>query len=117
MEPVEPGQRSPDNPTIPPLQLLRHVGLDQKEDGFPTELSGGEQQRVAIARALANDPTVLLADEPTGSLDTTTRDTIPDLLSELHEEGMTLVVATHDAEVASRAQCVVELSDGRLRNA
>ncbi len=94
--------------------LLERVGLGDKMSAFPTELSGGEQQRVAIARALANRPSVLLADEPTGNLDTITRDAILDLLSELHEAGATLVVATHDAEVAKRAQRVIELCDGRL---
>lgn len=94
--------------------LLEFVGLGGRAGHRPPQLSGGEQQRVAIARALANRPAVILADEPTGELDQTTGVRILDLFARLHVDGTTLVTVTHDAEVASRAQRVVEMSDGRI---
>ena len=97
------------------LHLLERVGLSNRVDHRPTELSGGEQQRVAIARALMNKPDLLLADEPTGNLDRMTGDGIIDLLCELREESrMTLIIATHDARVAARAPRVLELVDGKI---
>jgi putative ABC transport system ATP-binding protein len=98
------------------LGLLDSVGLAARADHVPTKLSGGEQQRVAIARALANDPHVLLADEPTGNLDSTTGAEIIDLLLSLSgdEQRRTVVVVTHDADVAGRAQRVIRMQDGRL---
>jgi putative ABC transport system ATP-binding protein len=98
------------------LGLLESVGLAERADHIPGKLSGGEQQRVAIARALANDPHVLLADEPTGNLDSTTGAEIMDLLLSLSgdEKRRTVVVVTHDAEVAARAERIVRMRDGRI---
>jgi putative ABC transport system ATP-binding protein len=104
--------------TVPPpgigLALLEKVGLADRRDHFPTEMSGGEQQRVAIARALIMHPSLLLADEPTGNLDSATGDQILDLFAQLHADGLTVVLITHDPRVASRAQRVIALRDGRL---
>ena len=95
--------------------LLGKVGLGARMDHRPSELSGGEQQRVAIARALMNEPEVVLADEPTGNLDSNTEAGIIDLLRKLHQErNLTLLVATHDEIVATAAQRVEHLVDGRL---
>jgi putative ABC transport system ATP-binding protein len=97
------------------MELLERVGLAPRADHLPSQLSGGEQQRVAIARALANGPDVLLADEPTGNLDTATGDAIVALLYRLWEEtGLTVVLVTHDAAVAGTAPRVVRLADGRI---
>ena len=95
--------------------LLDSVGLSDRMDHRPSELSGGEQQRVAIARALMNEPEIVLADEPTGNLDTGTESEIIDLLKHLHaDRQLTLLVATHDQTVARAAQRVVHLKDGRV---
>jgi len=95
--------------------LLSSVGLADRADHLPSELSGGEQQRVAIARALANEPRVLLADEPTGNLDTRTGEDIVDLLVDLVQaRGLTVVLITHDPAIAGRAPRVVRMADGRL---
>ena len=95
--------------------LLESVGLGARGDHLPNALSGGEQQRVAIARALANDPDVLLADEPTGNLDSTTGDEIMSVLKELNRErNQTIVVITHDASVAAAAPRTVRLRDGSI---
>ena len=96
-------------------ELLASVGLADRMDHRPSELSGGEQQRVAIARALMNEPEVVLADEPTGNLDSNTEAEIIDLLNKLHQErNLTLLVATHDEVVAAAAQRVEHLIDGKL---
>jgi putative ABC transport system ATP-binding protein len=95
--------------------LLALVGLEGRERNRPPELSGGERQRVAIARALANEPPILLADEPTGSLDSEAGSHVLDLLDRLRRErGLTIVLVTHDAQVAARADRVVRMLDGRL---
>jgi ABC-type lipoprotein export system ATPase subunit len=97
-------------------ELLSRVGLGHRLDHRPTELSGGEQQRVAIARALINEPSLILADEPTGNLDSHTGEEIIELLCALRAERQaTLIVATHDLKVATRAPAVIELVDGQVR--
>ena len=94
--------------------LLDAVGVAHRAHHLPAELSGGEQQRVAIARALANDPAILLADEPTGNLDTRTGAHILALLARLHAEGRTLVLVTHDDTLAQQAERIVRVHDGRI---
>ncbi len=95
--------------------LLSEVGLGQRRHHYPSQLSGGEQQRVAIARALANDPAILLADEPTGNLDSTTGHQVIDLLLEVNRNRQTTVVlVTHDPELAGRADVTISLRDGRV---
>ena len=95
-------------------QLLTRVGLGERMDHKPTELSGGQMQRVAIARALAMQPDVVLADEPTGNLDSSAGGDIMELFTELWKQGSTLVVITHDLSLARRAGRVVEIHDGRI---
>lgn len=95
-------------------QLLDLVGIADQADKLPAMLSGGEQQRAAIARALANDPPLLVADEPTGSLDSRTADAVLELFAELVNQGRTLLVVTHDEELAQRADRVVRLADGAV---
>jgi putative ABC transport system ATP-binding protein len=95
--------------------LLAAVGMDHRANHLPSKLSVGERQRVAVARALANDPKLLLADEPTGNLDSHTADEVLELFKKLHQErGMTLIVVTHSEEVASRAQRIIRVRDGRI---
>jgi ABC-type lipoprotein export system ATPase subunit len=99
------------------MELLNLVGLGQRMTHKPSELSGGEMQRVAVARALVNNPRLLLADEPTGNLDTVTRDGIFNLLLALNRDsGLTLVVATHDLSLESRFTRVIRLEDGAIKN-
>ncbi len=95
-------------------RVLAAVGLQGREDHHPSQLSGGQQQRVAIARALINGPEVLLADEPTGNLDTKTANSVVELFDELVQGGKSVVVVTHDAELASRARRTLRLADGRV---
>jgi putative ABC transport system ATP-binding protein len=98
-------------------ELLNQIGLSEKADHLPDELSGGQQQRVGIARALANDPLILLADEPTGNLDSATSAEIINILIKLtHDQGLTLVMVTHDPEVADQADRKLILRDGQLVN-
>ena len=98
------------------LELLAAVGLESRERSLPSRLSGGQQQRVAIARALINHPGLLLADEPTGNLDSRTGSDIIDLLLRLRDElGMTILIATHDANIASRCDHVIQLLDGQIQ--
>ena len=95
-------------------ELLDYVGLSERADHRATELSGGEMQRVAVARALANRPALLLADEPTGELDLTTGRQVLDLFRRLNQDGMTIVVVTHDEHLAAEASRTIHLLDGRL---
>ena len=92
---------------------LSRVGLAQRLENKPNQLSGGQQQRVAIARAIINRPSLLLADEPTGALDTTTTAEVLELFDELHQQGITLVMVTHEDDVAARAQRIARFQDGR----
>ena len=93
---------------------LGRVGLSERAEHWPSQLSGGEQQRVAIARALVNDPLLILADEPTGALDSRTAETMLSLFEELNRDGRTIVVVTHAPDVAERAQRCITLFDGRV---
>ncbi|ADB62623.1 ABC transporter related protein [Haloterrigena turkmenica DSM 5511] len=94
--------------------LLERVGLADRADHLPNELSGGQRQRVALARALVNDPAIVLADEPSGNLDTDTEADILDLFGEFHDAGTTMVVVTHERHVAERAERIVHLLDGKI---
>jgi len=104
--------RSPSERTARALELLAAVDLAGRAHRLPTELSGGERQRVAIARALANEPRILLADEPTGSLDSESTQRFLDLLHRLNDDGMTIVMVTHDTEVAAVAHREITMRDG-----
>jgi putative ABC transport system ATP-binding protein len=96
-------------------ELLERVGLGDRLSHFPSQLSGGERQRVAIARALMNDPAIILADEPTGNLDTKTGEEILVLFERLHQEGRTLVLVTHDHRVAQYASRIIHMQDGLIQ--
>jgi putative ABC transport system ATP-binding protein len=96
------------------LDALERVGLAERVSHRPDELSGGQQQRVAIARALVNKPAILLADEPTGALDSNTGDEVMSLFDELHQQGLTIIMVTHEPHVAAHARRVVTLSDGHI---
>jgi len=98
------------------LELLELVGLSEKAHAKPYELSGGQQQRVSIARALANDPEILLMDEPTGNLDSKSEDEVLDQLLYIHKTGKTIVIVTHNTEVSDRAELLYEVRDGRLNS-
>ena len=96
------------------LEALERVGLAARANHLPSQLSGGEQQRVCIARALINSPELILADEPTGNLDETNENIVLDIFKKLHKEGTSLVVVTHDPEVADEAQRIIRLEHGKL---
>ena len=96
------------------LELARLVGLDDRLDHRPNQLSGGQQQRVAVARSLVNDPLIILADEPTGNLDSKTGTEVLDLIGRLNRDGKTIVLVTHDDHVAERAHRVIHMKDGRI---
>ena len=95
-------------------QALKRVGLEDRMNYKPTQLSGGQCQRVAIARAISNHPKILLADEPTGALDSKSGAQIMELFQSLHEEGVTIIMITHDSEIASHAQRVIHIRDGQI---
>lgn len=95
-------------------ELLARVGLADKASNKPTEMSGGEMQRVAVARALANEPDIILADEPTGNLDSKSGGAIVQLFRELHESGKTIVIITHDMNIAGKTERIVKLKDGMV---
>lgn len=95
-------------------RALERVEIDHRMDHRPAELSGGERQRVAIARALANEPSLLLADEPTGNLDTKTGDEIMKLFHKIHSQGNTIIMVTHDPEISQRAERIIYIRDGKI---
>ena len=107
--------RGTKNATGPAINLLERVGLGDRKNHYPTQLSGGEQQRVAIARAFSNNPEILFADEPTGNLDAETGTYIEELLFEINrEKGTTLVIVTHDLDLAKKTDQIVQLKGGKL---
>ena len=98
------------------IELLTQMGLRDRMNHKPSELSGGEQQRVAIARAMANNPAIILADEPTGEVDTKTRDMIVELLRGLSENGQTILVVTHDIAVSTKTRRIISMRDGMIES-
>ncbi len=96
------------------MDALSMVGLQQRVDHTPPQLSGGQQQRVAIARALVNRPSIIIADEPTGSLDSTSGREIMEIFSGLHKDGVSIVMVTHEEGIAAYAERVIYLRDGRI---
>ena len=106
---IEPEQR-----LVRGKNALKKVGLSQRMNNRPNQLSGGQQQRVAIARAIINNPAILLADEPTGALDSKTTEDVLDLFDKLHASGITIVLVTHEDEVANRAKKIAKFKDGRI---
>jgi len=106
---IEPEQR-----LVQGKNALKKVGLSERMNNRPNQLSGGQQQRVAIARAIINNPAILLADEPTGALDSKTTEDVLDLFDKLHESGITIVLVTHEDEVANRAKKIAKFKDGRI---
>jgi len=102
------------NKRVKAMEALERVGLGKRAKHKPTELSGGEQQRVAIARALVNSPNLILADEPTGNLDSASTEEIISIFRQLHEDGITVVIVTHEAEIAEQTQRIIRLRDGKV---
>ena len=107
-------KRSAEERNAQALKVLEKVGLADRVEHEPQELSGGQQQRVAIARALVNDPVLIMADEPTGNLDSKSGEAIMELLHDLHKQGMTIVMVTHNPETAKYTQRTIHLIDGKL---
>jgi putative ABC transport system ATP-binding protein len=101
-------------PRAKALEVLQRVGLADRKGHHPNQLSGGQRQRVAIARAIVTDPDILLADEPTGNLDTTTGEEILEIFAELNQQGVTVIVVTHEPEIAARCRKMIRLRDGRI---
>ncbi|MEK6778731.1 MAG: ATP-binding cassette domain-containing protein, partial [Candidatus Deferrimicrobiota bacterium] len=114
MVPMSPARSSPREKAARADALLASVGLSGKEERLPSQLSGGECQRVAIARSLVHDPPILLADEPTGNLDSATGEQILDLFTELNRQGKTVLMVTHNRQNQKRATRAVRLKDGEL---
>ncbi|MFC1939503.1 ABC transporter ATP-binding protein [Chloroflexota bacterium] len=96
------------------MEALERVGLRDRANHKPTELSGGQQQRVAIARALVNNPSIILADEPTGNLDSTSTDEIISIFRQLHQDGITIIMVTHEMDIADQTQRIIRLLDGKI---
>jgi putative ABC transport system ATP-binding protein len=96
------------------LKLLSDIGIGHRSDFSPQNISGGERQRVAIARALANDPTIIIADEPTGNLDLKNSDEVMKILSKLNQDGRTIIMVTHNPEITGNCSRVIRLRDGRI---
>ena len=96
------------------MEVIKSVDLESRADHQPSELSGGQQQRVAIARALVNKPSILFADEPTGNLDSKTGDDVMNLFTNLHKQGQTIILITHEIEVANQAQRIISIKDGKI---
>jgi len=96
------------------MEVIKSVDLESRAHHQPSELSGGQQQRVAIARALVNKPSILFADEPTGNLDSKTGDDVMDLFTNLHKQGQTIIVITHEIEVANQAERIISIKDGKI---
>ena len=97
-------------------EALKKVGLEHRMDHKPSEMSGGQQQRVAIARAIAQAPPIILADEPTGNLDSNSTKEIMDILKGLHKEGRTVILITHDNDIAAQAKRVIRIKDGKVES-
>jgi putative ABC transport system ATP-binding protein len=104
------------NPRARAVEALKRVGLGNRMDHRPNQMSGGQRQRVAIARALVQNPSLILADEPTGNLDTQTGDEILELFAQLHRDGQTIVIVTHEPDVAAKCRRIVKLRDGRIES-
>ena len=100
---------------LSPEKVMEKVGLQERKNNFPSQLSGGEQQRVAIARALVNNPDILLADEPTGALDSTTSVQVMELLKEINKRGTTVIIVTHDINIANQTERIIEICDGKIK--